>query len=458
RPPYQDIVNIGPGVKLHVVVKFSKLMGRKLLFRFAKFLLCSFISLLLLFSSHLMLCVKSSRLVATCVFLGCCFLVTPMLSVGVSSELSYSNGHKNPKEVSEAVQFTLNRKPKILLQWTLLLQWTPHASHKIKLAVRGDFPKASGDYKWLSSDMRIVYVSSYGKRPGIAIVKTVSNRDPQNFDEILVRVFASHDNVSCDIILEPILNNDQLEPNCILKPNLISMDCIDMTLLVYSPVGDLCRLIVSLSSPPPQIIGLRGVASVSGYTNGHKNPEEISEAVQFTLNIKPKILLQWAPHASHKIKLAVRGGCPKASGDYKWLSPDMGIVAVSSYAVIQVKRPGIAIVKTVSNRDPQNSDEILVRVFASHDNVSDDMIIEPILNNDQLEPSCILKPKHKACLLMMLLIHCLVGWTLVILSHYCCFGGRTGYAKHHKSQCFEKRFRRLPIRRISGCRSSNDRW
>ncbi|KAH0897190.1 hypothetical protein HID58_046758, partial [Brassica napus] len=385
RPPYQDIVNIGPGVKLHVVVKFSKLMGRKLLF-----------SLLLLFSSHLMLCVKSSRLVATCVFLGCCFLVTPMLSVGVASELSYSNGHKNPKEVSEAVQFTLNRKPKILLQWT------PHASHKIKLAVRGDFPKASGDYKWLSSDMRIVYVSSYGKRPGIAIVKTVSNRDPQNFDEILVRVFASHDNVSCDMILEPILNNDQLEPNCILKPNLISMDCIDMTLLVYSPVGDLCRLIVSLSSPPPQIIGLRGVASVLGYTNRHKNPEEISETVQFTLNIKPKILLQWAPHASHKIKLAVRGGCSKASGDYKWLSPDMGIVAVSSYAVIQVKRPGIAIVKTAG----------IESVFASHDNVSDDMIIEPILNNDQLEPNCILKPKRKACLLMMLLIHCLVGWTL----------------------------------------------
>nr|VDD22147.1 unnamed protein product [Brassica oleracea] len=267
-----------------------------------------------------------------------------MLSVGVASELSYSNGHKNPKEVSEAVQFTLNRKPKILLQWT------PHASHKIKLAVRGDFPKASGDYKWLSSDMRIVYVSSYGKRPGIAIVKTVSNRDPQNFDEILVRVFASHDNVSCDMILEPILNNDQLEPNCILKPNLISMDCIDMTLLVYSPVGDLCRLIVSLSSPLPQVIGLRGVASVLGYTNGHKNPEEISETVQFTLNIKPKILLQWAPHASHKIKLALNTmmiisylidvlfnmyiGCPKASGDYKWLSPDMGIVAVSSYAVI----------------------------------------------------------------------------------------------------------------------------
>ncbi|WZY76258.1 hypothetical protein YC2023_022642 [Brassica napus] len=389
RPPYQDIVNIGPGVKLHAVVKFSKLMGRKLLF----------------------------RLVATCVFFGCCFLVTPMLSVGVSSELSYSNGHKNPKEVSEAVQFTLNRKPKILLQWI------PHASHKIKLAVRGDFPKASGDYKWLSSDMRIVYVSSYGKRPGIAIVKTVSNRDPQNFDEILVRGFASHDNVSCDMILEPILNNDQLEPNCILKPNLISMDCIDMTLLVYSPIGDLCRLIVSLSSPPPQIIGLRGVASVLGYTNGHKNPEEISEAVQFTLNIKPKILLQWAPRASHKIKLAVRGGCPKASGDYKWLSPDMGIVAVSSYAVIQVKRPGIAIAKTVSNRDPQNSDEILVRFFASHDNVSDDMIIEPILNNDQLEPNCILKPKR-----------------------------RTGYAKHHKSQCFEKRFRRLPIRRIEAKR------
>ena len=32
---------------------------------------------------------------------------------------------------------------------------------------------------------------------------------------------------------------------------------------------------------------------------------------------------------------------------------------MSSYAVIQVKRPGIAIVKTVSNRDPQNSDEVM---------------------------------------------------------------------------------------------------
>ena len=114
------------------MVKFLKLMGRNLLFRFVKFLLCSFISSLMLFSlSHMMLCVKSSRLVATCVHLGFCFLVTVMLSVGVASVLGYTNGHKNPEEISETVQFTLNIKPKILLQWA------PHASHKIKLAVRG---------------------------------------------------------------------------------------------------------------------------------------------------------------------------------------------------------------------------------------------------------------------------------------------------------------------------------
>ncbi|XP_013619330.1 PREDICTED: nuclear pore complex protein GP210-like isoform X4 [Brassica oleracea var. oleracea] len=78
------------------------------------------------------------RLVATCVHLGFCFLVTVMLSVGVASVLGYTNGHKNPEEISETVQFTLNIKPKILLQWA------PHASHKIKLAVRGGCPKASG--------------------------------------------------------------------------------------------------------------------------------------------------------------------------------------------------------------------------------------------------------------------------------------------------------------------------
>ena len=97
----------------------------------------------------MMLCIKSSRLVATCVHLGFCFLVTVMLSVGVASVSGYTNGHKNPEEISEAVQFTLNIKPKILLQWA------PHASHKIKLAVRG------GIYIIFFFVQKEVYISSF---------------------------------------------------------------------------------------------------------------------------------------------------------------------------------------------------------------------------------------------------------------------------------------------------------
>ncbi|CAA7020669.1 unnamed protein product [Microthlaspi erraticum] len=111
-----------------------------------------------------------------------------MLSVGGASA---SNGdNKNP---SDLVRITLNRKPMILLQLT------PHVSQEIKLNVRGG--GCGNTTKWRSSSRRIVDVSSdgviQGKSPGIATVKAVSTCDPQSFDEIYVKVFASDEEDVC---------------------------------------------------------------------------------------------------------------------------------------------------------------------------------------------------------------------------------------------------------------------
>ncbi|XP_020872299.1 uncharacterized protein LOC9304525 isoform X2 [Arabidopsis lyrata subsp. lyrata] len=139
--------------------------------------------------------------------LALCFLVMAMLSLGgASSEYAYSNGHKNPEEVPD--------------------QWAPHVSQKINLAVRG----ASGhDYKWLSSDTRILVVSFYGviqaKRPGIATLKAVSTFDSHNFDEIVS--VCQHVCFHMDD-MEPKLDNDQL------APNHTTIACMNMIFLINS--------------------------------------------------------------------------------------------------------------------------------------------------------------------------------------------------------------------------------
>ncbi|EFH46724.1 predicted protein [Arabidopsis lyrata subsp. lyrata] len=158
--------------------------------------------------------------------LALCFLVMAMLSLGgASSEYAYSNGHKNPEEVPD--------------------QWAPHVSQKINLAVRG----ASGhDYKWLSSDTRILVVSFYGviqaKRPGIATLKAVSTFDSHNFDEVMIVSVCQHVCFHMDD-MEPKLDNDQLAPNhttiaCmnmifLINPKLKA--CLDMSVLVNSIAG-----------------------------------------------------------------------------------------------------------------------------------------------------------------------------------------------------------------------------
>ncbi|ESQ51561.1 hypothetical protein EUTSA_v10017271mg [Eutrema salsugineum] len=169
-----------------------------------------------------------------------------------------------------------------------------------------------------------------------------------------------------------------------------------------------------------------------------KNPEEV---VRFPLNRKPRILLQLAPHVSHKIKLTVTGGCANASGDYKWLSSDVTVVAVSSYGVIQAKSPGISTVKAVSTCDPLNFDEIVVKVFASQDLCYDMDGMEPMVDNDQPEASYFSKPKHKTrqCLNLIVLVSYLAPVTIFILYNDC--------LKKHNNQYSKKRYRRSLRRR-----------
>ncbi|XP_010528227.1 PREDICTED: nuclear pore complex protein GP210 [Tarenaya hassleriana] len=112
--------------------------------------------------------------------------------------LSYFSGHEKPKKVLKVVQeimvceqvkFTLNYERGSPM---VLLPWAPGVYQEMKLIVTGGCAKASGDFKWSSSDMSIVSVSAYGiiqaKRPGKAIVKVLSIFDSLNFDEVVVEV------------------------------------------------------------------------------------------------------------------------------------------------------------------------------------------------------------------------------------------------------------------------------
>ncbi|CAN6930889.1 unnamed protein product [Brassica oleracea] len=92
----------------------------------------------------------------------------------------------------------------------------------------------------------------------------------------------------------------------------------------------------------------------------------VCEQVEFTSNNiedgTPQILLPWTPSSCQEMQLAVTGGCAKASSDYLWLTSDESIISLSPYGVIKAKRPGIATVMAVSTSEPQNFDEILVKV------------------------------------------------------------------------------------------------
>uniref|UniRef100_A0A1J3FYN3 BIG2 domain-containing protein n=1 Tax=Noccaea caerulescens TaxID=107243 RepID=A0A1J3FYN3_NOCCA len=147
-----------------------------------------------------------------CGRLAVCILVMAMLYVGGPSASNEDN--KNPSDI---VRITLNRKPMIFLQWT------PHVSQEIKLNVRGGGGGCGNVTKWGSSNRRIVDVSSYGviqgKSPGIATVRAVSTCDPQSFDEIVVKVFASDEEDVC-------YDMDDMEP-----PIYESLECLTRAMI-----------------------------------------------------------------------------------------------------------------------------------------------------------------------------------------------------------------------------------
>ncbi|KAL4333569.1 hypothetical protein GQ457_07G002330 [Hibiscus cannabinus] len=79
-----------------------------------------------------------------------------------------------------------------------------------------------------------------------------------------------------------------------------------------------------------------------------------SDRIQFFHN---SIKLDLDGLATLRVRAFDTEGCAKASSDYKWFSSDTTVVSVTTYGVVQAKRPGKATVKVVSSFDSFNYDE-----------------------------------------------------------------------------------------------------
>ncbi|XP_019088012.1 PREDICTED: uncharacterized protein LOC104727468 [Camelina sativa] len=125
----------------------------------------------------------------------------------------------------------------------------------------------------------------------------------------------------------------------------------------------------------------------------------------------------------------------------------MRILDVSSYGVIQAKRPGIATVKAVSTCDPHNFDEIVVKVFPSQDVCYDMDDMDHKLDNDLSEPIYVSKrkPIWKTCLKMTDLVIFLVGGIFAVVCSYCF--SRDGSVMPI-NRCSKKQFKGSSMRRI----------
>ncbi|KAK9004035.1 hypothetical protein V6N11_001853 [Hibiscus sabdariffa] len=121
--------------------------------------------------------------------------------------------------------------------------------------------------------------------------------------------------------------------------------------------------------------GLGKLTASLVYYNGHHDTKEVLKVVQevivcdqvkFSLEKlsgeSQIILLPWAPEVHQEMELKAAGGCAKASSDYKWFSSDTTVVSVTTYGVVQAKRPGKATVKVVSSFDSFNYDEVVIEV------------------------------------------------------------------------------------------------
>ncbi|XP_019087259.1 PREDICTED: uncharacterized protein LOC104727469 [Camelina sativa] len=120
----------------------------------------------------------------------------------------------------------------------------------------------------------------------------------------------------------------------------------------------------------------------------------------------------------------------------------MRILDVSSYGVIQAKRPGIATVKAVSTCDPHNFDEIVVKVFPSQDACYDMDDMDHKLDNDLSEPIY----ESIACLKFFCVIVFLAIVIFLIVDHYCF---RHNCYVMPVSLCSKTQPKRLSMRRTS---------
>lgn len=116
----------------------------------------------------------------------------------LTASLTYFSALNETKEVLKVVQeviicdqvkFSLDKS---VASQTILLPWAPAVYQEVELKVTGGCAKASTDYKWFSSDMGIVSVSTSGvvqaKKPGKATIKVLSIFDSFNYDEVVIEV------------------------------------------------------------------------------------------------------------------------------------------------------------------------------------------------------------------------------------------------------------------------------
>ncbi|CAK9176162.1 unnamed protein product [Ilex paraguariensis] len=121
--------------------------------------------------------------------------------------------------------------------------------------------------------------------------------------------------------------------------------------------------------------GLGRLTATLAYSEGDDETKKIlsvkqevmvCDQVKFSLdtrtNVSRSIVLPWAPAVYQEVELKATGGCAKASSDYKWFSSDLDTVSVSTYGIVQAKRPGKATIRAVSIFDSFNYDEVLIEV------------------------------------------------------------------------------------------------
>ncbi|KAK4782397.1 hypothetical protein SAY86_016499 [Trapa natans] len=117
----------------------------------------------------------------------------------LTASLTYFSGNDRMKEVLKIIQeIVVCDQVKIVLEkrdgysHDILLPWAPGIHQEVQLEAIGGCVKASTDFKWFSSDMGVLSISTSGviqvKKLGKAVVKVTSALDPFNYDEVIVEV------------------------------------------------------------------------------------------------------------------------------------------------------------------------------------------------------------------------------------------------------------------------------